>query len=845
MAFIIKMAWKDSRASRRRLLLFSTSIILGIAALVALGSLSVNLTHSIHDQAQGLLGADLSVSARSPFTPSLEAKLQALGGLQARGRAFTSMLLIPSQKDATRLVQVKAEEENFPFYGEISCEPKDAISRFSKEPVILLEESLINQYHLKIGDQVKLGQLLFTVAGTLKKIPGESLAVSLMPARVYIPYRLIDATGLGGKGSLVSYSISLKLPKGIDPDLVVTHLKSALPKERVSYDTVVSRQKQLGRVVDNVTAFLSLAGFIALILGAIGVASAVHVYVSQKRSTVALLRCMGASGAQGFGVYLIQGISLGVCGSLLGGLLGVMLQTLLPLVIRNMLPMDIPFALSWVALARGITAGIVISGLFTLIPLLGIRKVSPLETLRASSLNQGSGNQRVDPWIVLIGILIGLAITAFAISQTRSIPLGLGFVGALGLGFLILYSVARMVEWIAKRLNTKALPYVIRQGLANLHRPNNRTVLLLLSLGLGTYLTLTLFLVRTSLLRELSAGAEGASANLLFIDIQNDQIDDVSKLLEERGAPLLRKAPIVALKMTAVRSVLVDEITRSEKKRKGSWALRWDYRTTYRSALTPSEHIIKGTFVGKVASDVALIPISVEKSLAEDLGLNIGDTIDWDLQGVALHSQVSSIRSVEWRRLETNFLVVFPEGVLESAPQFYVGAVRALSPEVSASLQRVMVEDYPNITAIDLAMVQDTLDNILTKIGYVVEFMALFTVGTGLLVLACAVINGRYQRRKEAVLLKTLGASLAQLRKIQAVEYLILGFLAASVGCVLAYVGSSLLAHFVFHSASVTTWWIYILSACVVSSLTLITGRLADAGLEHLSPLEMLRNEQN
>jgi len=299
------------------------------------------------------------------------------------------------------------------------------------------------------------------------------------------------------------------------------------------------------------------------------------------------------------------------------------------------------------------------------------------------------------------------------------------------------------------------------------------------------------------------------------------------------------------MKMTAVGHVPVDEITRTERKKRGGWALKWDYRTTYRSALTPSEHIIKGSFVGKVPENTQIIPISVEKSLVDDLGLNLGDAIDWDLQGVTLHTVVSSVRTVEWRRLETNFLVVFPEGVLESAPQFYVGAVRALSPEASGLLQRAVVEMYPNIAAIDLQMVQETLDNILSKIGYVVEFMALFTVATGLLVLACAVINGRYQRRREAVLLKTLGASIAQLRKIQATEYALLGVLAASVGCFFAFISSSVLAHTVFHTSSITTWWIYLIAIVSVAALTLITGRLSDKGLEKLSALEMLRSEQN
>jgi len=845
MAFTLKMAWKDSRASRGRLVLFSLSIVLGIAALVALGSLSVNLTSSIHDQAQSLLGADVSISSRSLFSPGLEDKVKTLGAKVARGRTFTAMLVFPSQVGATRLVQVKAQEDQFPFYGEISTEPSGVVSVLKTQQAILLEQSLMTQYRLHIGDQVKLGKLTFTVAGVLKKIPGESLAASLLPPRVYIPYRLIEETGLSGKGSLVSYSMSLQLPQGVDPDKTVTELKAALPKERISFETVVSRQKQLGRVVDNVTAFLSLAGFISLILGSIGVASAVHVYITQKRATVALMRCLGARGTQSFGVYLVQGLALGLLGSLLGGLLGVIFQLLVPIAIKQVLPLDITFALSYSSLFRGIGAGCIISSLFTVMPLLTIRNISPLETIRTSSLNETNNSVSLDPYLLGVILLLTFSVLLFAITQTHSVALGLGFVGFLGLGFIGLYAVARFVQWITKKINTRSLPFVLRQGIANLYRPNNRTSLLLVSLGLGTFLTLTLFLTRTSLLRELSAGAEGASANLLFVDIQSDQIDDVSKLLEDRGAPLLRKAPIVSMKMTAVGHVPVDEITRTERKKRGGWALKWDYRTTYRSALTPSEHIIKGSFVGKVPENTQIIPISVEKSLVDDLGLNLGDAIDWDLQGVTLHTVVSSVRTVEWRRLETNFLVVFPEGVLESAPQFYVGAVRALSPEASGLLQRAVVEMYPNIAAIDLQMVQETLDNILSKIGYVVEFMALFIVATGLLVLACAVINGRYQRRREAVLLKTLGASIAQLRKIQATEYALLGVLAASVGCFFAFISSSVLAHTVFHTSSITTWWIYLIAIVSVAALTLITGRLSDKGLEKLSALEMLRSEQN
>ncbi len=843
MTFILKMAWRDSRASRRRLALYSLSIVLGIAALVAIGSFSANLRQGIEDQAKTLLGADLVVTSTRPFSPEVEKYLAGLGGQRASEVQFASMIRFPTKGDQTRLVQVRAMEGGFPFYGEFLTEPRIAAARLQAGDFAVIEESLLVQFGLRIGDPVKLGQSTFTVIGTLKKIPGESMAIAMLSPRVFIRQSVLAATGLVGPGSLVRYRASLALPATRDPAAIEADLRARFRDERLGVDTVDHRKRELGRALTNVYSFLSLVGFVALFLGAIGVASAVHVYVQQKISTVAVLRCLGSSARQSFGIYLVQGLGLGLFGAVLGALLGVAVQLLLPGVVKDFLPFDVAFFVSWPAVARGMGAGLAICLLFTLLPLLAVRRVSPLVALRSAFAETAP---RIDPWRITLGVTIVVAVVGFAVWQTGSIRIGGGFAGMLALGFAILGGVAKLVAWAARRFFPKNMPYVVRQGVANLHRPNNRTVLLLLALGLGTFLILTLNLTRATLLRQISFSGGGGRPNLLFFDIQDDQIAPLGRALAAVGAPILQQAPIVTMKLSAIKGQPVRDILRDRSGRNGrgpGWALTREYRSTFRGELAPTEKVVAGQFEGRVAAGAAVVPVSVEQGLARELGLQLGDELDWDVQGVTIKTRVGSLREVEWRRLEPNFFVVFPLGALEAAPKFYVAAARAATPAESARAQQAVVREFPNVSAIDLALVLETLDGIFSKVSFVVQFMALFTVATGVIVLAGAILTGRFQRIRENVLLRTLGATRRQLVQIQLVEYAILGVLAVVVGGGLAVLGNFLLAKFVFETAAVAPVLPLLGAMAAVCAVTLITGWIANRGVADHPPLAVLRQE--
>lgn len=861
--FILRLAWRDSRASRRRLLLFSSAIVLGIAALVAIGSVGANLDRAVDAQAKGLLGADLMVTSRNPFSAEMRAHARTQAAAVAWEQSFSSMVVFPDAGGATRLVNVRALEGGFPFFGEFTTEPAAAPVRLrAGEPVAIVEETLLRQFDVPVGGRLRLGRAEFTIAGALRKLPGDSTAFSATAApRILIPMGSLAATGLAERSVLVRHRLMLELPPGRTPEAAVRSFRERFRGDGLGFDTVAERRRSLGRVLDNIEAYLGLVGFVALILGAIGVASAIHVHVREKLATVAVLRCLGASAGQSFAVYLVQGAALGVAGAVAGAALGVGLQLALPRLLADVVPFPVEFFVAWPAVARGIGAGVALCLLFTLLPLLAVRRVPPLSALR-SALAEGEG-VRPDPWRLVVAGLIVVAVAGLASWQTGGWREGLGFTAALGGALATLWLLARATAWLARRAVPRRAPYVVRQGIANLHRPNNRTVLLLVSLGLGCALMLTLFLARSTLLRELAAAGGGTRPNLLLFDIQDDQRDLLARELAAAGAPLLVEAPIVTMRLAAVRGQPVEELLRwtprgrpdevpagregrreaESARRPAGWTLRREYRTTFRETLGGSERLVAGAFTSRVPAGTEVVPISVEEGLLRDLGAALGDELTWDVQGVPVRTRIASVRAVEWRRFEPNFFVVFPAGVLEEAPKFHVMAVRTRDAAHAARVQRAVVAACPNVSAIDLALVLETVDGVLTRVGFVVEFMAAFTVLTGLVVLVGAVLTGRLQRIRETVLLRTLGASAAQLLRIQLVEYAILGSLAALVGGGLALGGNALVAHFVFRISPAFPVPVLAVGMVTVAGATVAVGFLANRGIVRQPPLEVLREE--
>ncbi len=836
-AFTWRMAWRDSRSSRRRLLLFATSIVLGIAALVAIRSFGGSLRRAIDDHARELLGADLSIGGRQAFSPDADAAFARIGGEQAREVDVMSMARFP-RADRARLVDLRGLAGAYPFYGAIETDPPEAAAAFRRGDGALVDETLAAQMEAGPGDEIQLGSLRTRILGRLRKMPGDTGGFSALAPRVLLAREQFDRTGLVRTGSLARYKIHFRLPPGVNPDRLVEDIRPVLNESRLGASTAETKKQDIGRFVDQVTNFLSLVGFVALLLGGVGVASALHVHLQQKLESVAVLRCLGGSVGQTFAIYLIQGIALGLAGAVAGASLGIAVQFSLPLVFARYLPFPVTTVIEWSSIGSAMAQGFIICLLFATLPLLSIRRVSPLAALRVSYEVRPARRDALQ-WVAY-GALAA-CIVGFCLLNTRRWQAGLGFAAGLGAAFAVLAGGARLLVWSMRKAVRRSWPFALRQGLANLHRPNNRTTLLLLSLGLGTFLMLTLYLVQNNVLRAIATSRPATEANVVLFDVQPDQRAGAIKVLRDHGLDVLDEAPIVTLRLASIDGRAVEQILAETNRTIPNWVLRREYRSSVAGRLRPGESVLAGSWP-PAAEPGQPVGVSMEESLARELGVRLGAALEFDLQGVSFAGKVTSLRQVEWRRVQPGFFLLFPAEAFGDAPATHVLTTRAGSATASAALQSEIVKKFSNISVIDVSALLQALDAIVDKAAFVVRFMALFTVATGLLVLSGAILTGRYQRIRESILLRTLGATRRQIFVILLVEYLSLGALAACAGLALAVSATWALAHWMFQVPFHPDPSILVLAVAMVSSLTAVVGLLSSQGVLNHPPLEILRS---
>jgi putative ABC transport system permease protein len=832
------MAWRESRGNLKRLGLFVACIVTGVAALVSITSFGHNLDRALGEQAKTLLGADFVVDSRMAFSPDAVALLDSIGGEQTREVRFASMAYFP-ESEQSRLSQIRAIEGGFPYYGVLVTEPADAKTLLDTETAALVDEGLMMQFGAEVGDSVKIGQVTYRIAGRLVSIPGESAAQGIAGPRVFIPLRTLEATELVQRGSQVRHVRYVHRPDEPDIDAFTKPFEARFDSLKLDLDTVESRKRSLGRTFGNLTSFLNLVGFIALLLGGVGIASSIHVYIKGKVNTVAVLRCLGVQTKQALGIYAVQAAAMGFAGAAAGSLIGVMVQVFLPKVLNEFLPVDITFGVSLPAIGLGMLIGITITALFALQPLVAIRNVSPLLAIRQSF--ESDADIPADPLKWVLWGVVGAGILACSLLLADDWRFGVGYFSAILVVFALLSGLGWAVATAFKRWFPRDSGFAVRQGFANLYRPNNQTGVMIMTLGFGTFLIATLFLTRDVLINQIERTDSRNQPNLVFYDVQSDQADALREVIAGYGRTPRIDVPIVTMRMAAINNVTVEALRASGERRIPNWMYEREMRSTYRDTLTATETLVAGEWIPVAEDPFGLVPISVEKSVFDDLRLQLGDTIRFDIQGVPFDTRIASVRLVDWQQIAPNFIFLFPKGVLEPAPQFRVMILRTESREESVGLQQEVVRQFPNVSAVDLALVLSIAETLIDRVGFVIRFMALFSVFTGLIVLSGTVIASRYQRIQESVLLKTLGARRHQVLAILGVEYLVLGFLAAVTGLGLAYGAAWGISFFVFDTPFIPTPIHLVWLALGVMGLTLLFGLLNSGAIYRRSALEVLR----
>jgi putative ABC transport system permease protein len=834
--WLLKMAWRDGKASGKRLLLFMASIVLGIAAVVSIQSFSKNLEDNIGVQSKALMGADFLIDSGQKPTKNIQAIIDSLvpKGMEV---SFASMASFPA-KTANKLVQVRGIGGSFPIYGELETLPASAATVFQKEKGALVDATLMLQFNLKKGDSIKIGNTTMPIIGSLKVAPGGNAFSSTMAPPIIIPFNLVESTGLLQIGSRVKYVYYFKAAPNLDIDALDKAIDPRLDAENADFDSHTSVSARLGRNYNNFARYLNLVAFIALLLGCVGIASSVHIYINEKLRAVAVLKCIGATRKQTFQIYLFQIAGLGLLGGVIGTVIGSGLQALFPLVIQQYLPFEVQISLNIQAVFLGLFLGVSMSVLFALLPLLTTWYVSPLQALRVQKENNTASRKAI---VLVILAIIGF-IYLFSLWFLKNWKFALGFVLGIIITFSILSGIAILFMRFIKQYFPHSWSFTARLSLQNLFRPNNQTMVLILAVGVGSFLISTLYFTKDILLSKASLENSTNNANIILLDIQTNQRAAISETITSNNLQVLDNIPIVTMRVNSINGVPANVLREDTVSNRGKWILNHEFRTTYRDALVESESIASGKWPLK-REGAGLIPISISDNLAKDALLEVGDTIVFNVQGVLMETYIGNIRTVDWQRIQLNFSIVFPSGILENAPQFSVMTTHARTDKISADFQQQMVAKFPNVSVLDVRQMLNTVQSILDKITWVINFMAFFSILTGIIVLIGSVRTSKYQRVKESVLLRTLGAKRSQILKITSLEYLYLGVLGTSIGIFLSLAASQLLAILVFKSPFTPSPVPFLILLPGITAIVLLIGLSNSRSVLNSPPLEVLRNE--
>ena len=830
--FVFRLAWRETRGAWRHFGYFFACITLGVSALVGVGSFADSLERTVARSAKSLMGGDVEIRSTLPLSVDATALVpEPRGGVEVtRVRELVAMAQAGAQQ--TQLVELKAVEPGYPFYGELVTDPARALPTLIGDGRALVHESLLARLGLRVGDHLRVGASDLTISGVILKEPDRAVGVFSLGPRVLIAAADLDRTGLIRPGSRVRYRTLFRLPEGRDAQVFRDRLALALPAaQRVA--TYTQAQPGLRRFWDQLTMYLGLTGLVALMVGGIGVAVSVNAFVREKQSAIATMKALGAGWRVLLSAYLLQTALLGLGGSALGALLGSLVQPLLAPALTRLLPIDLTLSFSPRAVLGGLAMGVAVTLLYALWPLLQIRRVPPALILRSEVEPRLHGRR---PWKAAIPIAAGLA--ALALWQAGSWKIGALFAGGLAGALLLLALGARTVVALARRVHWRSPAW--RQAAANLHRPGSHAGPVLVSLGLAVSLIVSIALLERSLRSQLVDRSPGSTPAFFFIDVQPDQAEPFARLVEGHGATAAAElTPVVRSRLASVNGAPVAQTGKAL--REDAWYLTREYVLTWAKEPPGHNTVVAGRWW--TPEEAAREPlISVEDEIARQLGVGLGDTLTFDIQGVPVSARVTSLRHVDWRSFTSNFFVIFSPGALEGAPTTFIATVRA-RPEREGALQSAVVAAFPNVTAIPIREVLERVTAVLDQIALAVRLVAAFSIGAGLIVMAGALAITRRQRLYQSVILKTIGATRGFVSRVFAIEYALLGAAAGVAGSALA----AGLAWAVLRWAFDVPWqWApatLVGGVLAATGLALVVGFLGTRRLLGRKPLGVLRGE--
>ena len=853
LGFALRLALRESRHGLRRVGIYMVSIALGVGALVSIHSFRDDVARSVQEEADVLMGANARLQADQPLPQSVEAvldSLRAVGVGVAHVTTATSMILAPSSGEV-RLLQVRAIDEGYPYYGDVTTSPPGRWGAHLEAGRVLVDPAVLIQLGVEVGDSLVVGRMRLEIAGTVDNLPTDLAYQTAIGPRIHLSAETLERSELLVVGSLARYEAFLRMPEAGQRIGFEDEYDSIFRGVDVGFTLAEEQAESLSNGVRFLGRFLALVGLGALLLGGVGVASAIHVYIREKRASIAVLRCIGAGQMTAFVAYLIQAALLGFVGALGGVVLGLLAQAVMPTLLAGVLPVDVTTRLSLGSVLAGLGIGVWVSVIFALIPLLDARDVPPLAALRRDFETKTRGRGWADRPRLAAYALLGASVLILCAVEAPAVDIGLGFAAALAVAGVLVAGTGTLLMRAARRYFPSRASYPVRQGISNLFRPQNQTVSVTLALGFGAFIIGTIVEVEGNIRDDLTLSFGEGQPNMILFDVQPDQIDGVLELIPPEERSTSDVSPLITSRIASINGQTPGELRTNPNRdaRPGAGALRREYRNTYRAAVGRAEELVAGRWwdgtpgseSGEEIDAGGLARLSLEEDIARRLRVGLGDTITWEVSGIEVPSVVVSFRRVDWNQLEPNFYAILEPGSLDDAPATIVMVARIAADERRLALQRELVTSFPNVSALDFSRVQEAIDTVLSRVRQAVGFLGAYAALAGVIVLIGALATSRAQRLREGALLKTLGARRSQVLTVLLSEYVALGTVATASGLLLAVVGSAIVVPWVFElDYSPRTGPLAVIWVAIVS-LTVVVGLVSSRDLLRRPPLAVLR----
>lgn len=880
----LKLAWRETASSWSRFVFLFLCIALGVGAIVAVDLFATNVENGILGDARGLLGGDIELSWRRTMSPKGQDVLDSLAERKIPVSHITElagMAALESNepydhatKASSQLVELKALDSLYPLYGKVIVEPAQPTEELlapiqsgcQRLPCFgaIAQKSLLIRLDLNLGSELRIGQASFIITAILEKEPDKIATAFSLGPRVMISREALNATELVKTGSRFHERYRLQLPPSNNLEGWLGELRGRLSPEGVQVNSYRDTQPRLRRFLDQLTLYLGLIGLTILLVGGIGVACTIQGFITQKTPIIATLKTLGADSSQVMKIYLTQSLLLGGIGSLAGGILGTGLHQGLPLLLQGFIPETFPMDPSLTPILQGIAVGTVATLAFSLWPLLAIRHVSPALVFR-QDVDQATSHMEPQPWAIkwmtllkhwwndrvgrLTSLLIAGCLIGLAIWQAHSLSFGLFFSGAFLVAIVALLCGTSGLFWILRHIKFPQR-LLLRHATNNLQRPGNFTKAMTLAIGIGVMLISTLMTVQHALLNLIEDQIPTNAPSFFFIDIQPDQQTSFTQIVEQHipGAAS-QLVPVVRSRLIAIDGHPINP--EDHKGKRNGWYFTREYVLTTLQALPKDNIVTQGQwwrntpprhFSDNAQGDDNLPLISVEEEGARILGLSLGSTLTFNIQGVPLVAKVSSFRTVDWGSFSINFFMILEPGSLDGAPITYIATAK-VPPKEEIPLQQAIVAAMPNVTAIHVGDVLDNIAKIFRQLAMGIQALALLCLITGAMVMIAAISINRYRRLRELAILKALGGSRGLLLFSLGTEFGLIGGFAGLVGLGLGCLLSWSILQFFFDLTWTMNLPVLFAGLLMTVLLTLITGFLGTYRLLGLPPLSVLRQE--